>query len=306
MTGLLLVDKPAGMTSHDVVDHLRKATGIRRIGHTGTLDPNATGLLVLCIDKATRLSEHLTGLDKVYEGVMRLGIVTRSYDLDGEVLEERPVPPLTLQQIQEACNKYVGAIEQLPPMVSAVKVGGERLYKLARKGETVERKPRNVTVYEFTALDYTAPDVTVRVACTSGTYVRGLCHDAGQDLGCGAALAALRRTKVGEYSLEDALPIDQFTTPESVEARLIPMDNALDLPAVTLRSTAMQALLRGNPLGPPELRAACPVDEGWVQIKSERGRLARPGHRRGHALRRDRQSQACLRRLIPPGNMKLR
>ena len=127
MTGLLLVDKPAGMTSHDVVDHLRRATGIRRIGHTGTLDPNATGLLVLCIDRATRLSEHLTGLDKVYEGTMRFGLVTRSYDLDGEVLEEHPVPALDLEHIQTACNKYIGAIEQLPPMVSAVKVGGERL-----------------------------------------------------------------------------------------------------------------------------------------------------------------------------------
>lgn len=273
MTGLLLVDKPAGMTSHDVVDRLRRATGIRRIGHTGTLDPNATGLLVLCIDRATRLSEHLTGLDKVYEGTMRFGLVTRSYDLDGEILEEHPVPTLTLRQIQEACNKYVGAIEQLPPMVSAVKVGGERLYKLARKGETVERKPRNVTVYEFTALQYDEPDAVVRVACTSGTYVRSLCHDVGQDFGCGAALATLRRIRVGDFSVEDALPVDAFTNQASVSERIIPMDRALTLPEVTVKASAIQTVLSGGMLGPPDFRTPCPVSEGWVQIKSERGRL---------------------------------
>lgn len=273
LSGLLLVDKPAGMTSHDVVDCLRKATGIRRIGHTGTLDPGATGLLVLCLDKATRLSEHLTGLDKVYEGTMRLGLTTTSYDLAGEVLEERPVPALTIAQLQAACDKYTGDIEQLPPMVSAVKVGGERLYKLARKGETVERKPRQVHVDEFTVLGFEPPDVRVRVACSSGTYVRALCHDAGQDLGCGAVLAALRRTHVGEFSIEDAAPVASFTTPESVAERLRPMDEALSLPSVTVRSRAMQALMTGNTLGPPELREPCPVGEGWVQIKSERGRL---------------------------------
>lgn len=273
MTGLLLVDKPAGMTSHDVVDRLRKATGIRRIGHTGTLDPNATGLLVLCIDRATRLSEHLTGLDKVYEGTMRFGLVTRSYDLDGEVLEQHPVPALTPAQIQSACDKYVGAIDQLPPMVSAVKVGGERLYKLARKGETVDRKPRQVTVHEFTVLQYEAPDAIVRVSCTSGTYVRSLCHDVGQDLGCGAALATLRRTRVGDFSVDDAAPVDSFTDPESVAARLIPMDRALSLPEVTIKSSATQTVLTGGMLGPPDFRVACPVTEGWVQIKSERGRL---------------------------------
>lgn len=273
MNGLLLVDKPAGMTSHDVVDRLRKATGIRRIGHTGTLDPNATGLLVMCIDKATRLSEHLTGLDKVYEGTMRLGLTTTSYDLGGEVLEERPVPELTLQQIQDKCNAYVGDIEQVPPMVSAVKVGGERLYKLARKGETVERKPRNVTVHQFTALSFTPPDVTVRVACTSGTYVRSLCHDVGQDLGCGAVLAALRRLEVGDFSLENAVPVADFTTPESVAERIIPMDSALTLPTVTVKSQAIRYLLSGNTLGTPELREPCLLSEGWVQIKSERGKL---------------------------------
>lgn len=273
MTGLLLVDKPAGMTSHDVVDHLRRATGIRRIGHTGTLDPNATGLLVLCIDKATRLSEHLTGLDKVYEGTMRLGLTTSSYDLDGEILEERPVPDLTLEMLQEKCNKYIGDIEQLPPMVSAVKVGGERLYKLARKGATVERQPRAVTVYDFTVLSYEAPDARVRVACTSGTYVRALCHDVGQDIGCGAVLADLRRTKVGDFELANARPVAEFTTPESVAEHLMPMDSALTLPEVRIKSASIPNVISGNTLGPPDFREPCTTGEGWVQIKSERGKL---------------------------------
>ena len=272
-SGLLLVDKPAGMTSHDVVDHLRRATGIRRIGHTGTLDPNATGLLVMCIDKATRLSEHLTGLDKVYEGTMRLGLTTSSYDLGGELVEERPVPDLTLQQVQDKCNKYVGEIEQIPPMVSAVKVGGERLYKLARKGETVECKPRQVTVHEFIALSIAPPDVTVRVSCTSGTYVRSLCHEVGQDLGCGAILAALRRIQVGEFSLDNAATVADLTTPEAVAEKLIPMDSALTLPTVTVKSPAIRYLLSGNTLGPPELREPCLLRDAWVQIKSERGKL---------------------------------
>jgi len=273
MTGLLLVDKPAGMTSHDVVDHLRRATGIRRIGHTGTLDPNATGLLVLCLDKATRLSEHLTGLDKVYEGTMRLGITTSSYDLDGETLSESPVPALSLETIQTACDKYVGEIEQLPPMVSAVKVGGERLYKLARKGETVERKPRAVNVYEFKVLSGASPDYIVRVACTSGTYVRSLCHDVGQDLGCGAILASLRRTKVGNFSVEDATPVKDFVNQSDVLARLVSMDNALDLPQVAIKPSARPALETGSPIATPDLQTPCPVKEGWVQIKTGEGRL---------------------------------
>ncbi|MCA9639829.1 MAG: hypothetical protein KC492_04015, partial [Myxococcales bacterium] len=154
-----------------------------------------------------------------------------------------------------------------------VKVGGERLYKIARKGETVERKPRKVTVHEFTALRLTPPDVLVRVDCTSGTYVRSLCHDVGQDLGCGAVLAALRRVKGGDFSLEDAAPVASFTTPESIAERIIPMDSALTLPTVTVKSQAIRALLSGNVLGTPELRDPCLLSEGWVQIKSERGKL---------------------------------
>lgn len=271
--GLLLVDKPVGVTSHDVVDHIRKAAGLRRVGHTGTLDPNATGLLILCLGPATRLSEHLTGLDKTYEGVMRLGVVTESYDLDGAVVEEHPVPALDKAKLQEACDRYVGDIQQVPPMVSAVKVGGERLYRKARKGEVIEREPRAVTVHEFTVLNYEAPDARVRVRCTSGTYVRSLCHDVGQDLGCGGALATLRRTMVGKFSVEDAAPMDSFTGEAAIQERLISMDTALDLPEVRVGREGEAMVGTGGTLGMGELSTKCPVRRGWVQVKSEAGEL---------------------------------
>lgn len=273
MTGLLLVDKAAGMTSHDVVDRIRRAAGQRRIGHTGTLDPAATGLLILCLGHATRLSEHLTGLDKQYEGEMRLGITSDSYDLDGAVTAESPVPELSLDAIQSVCNRFVGEIEQVPPMVSAVKIGGERLYKIARQGGEVERPPRHVKVYEFMALSYEATVVRIRVRCSSGTYVRSLCHDVGQILGCGAVLATLRRTMVGGFNVENALSLEAFTTPQSVEERLLSMDDALDLPCVIVRNSSRRIVANGGLLGPADLKNPLAQREGWIQLKSENGRL---------------------------------
>jgi tRNA pseudouridine55 synthase len=272
--GLLLVDKPAGITSHDVVDRIRRAIGQRRIGHTGTLDPNATGLLVLCLGQATRLSEYLTGLDKVYEGVMRFGIETSSYDLDGDVIAEHPVPTLDMAAIQDVCNRFVGDIEQVPPMMSAVKVGGKRLYKLARQGEVVERQPRPVKVFSFDVLSWTTPDADIRVRCGSGTYVRSLCHETGQLLGCGAALAALRRTAVGRYAVADALPVDELNEQELVASRLIPMDDALDLQVVRV-DRAREAIVSTGGAFAAESRedGTAPVREGLVQIKNAAGKL---------------------------------
>ncbi len=273
MTGLLLVDKPQGMTSHDVVDRIRMAARMRKIGHTGTLDPNATGLLILCLGRATRLSEHLTGLDKEYEGIMRLGQVTDSYDLDGALLEEKPVPELAADDIQAVCDGFTGEIAQEPPMVSAVKVGGERLYKKARKGEVVERKPRNVKVREFTVLEYACPDARIRVGCSSGTYVRSLCHDVGRELGCGAVLAGLRRTRVGRYSVSEALSVEGFTSPELVEERLLSIDDALELPAVVVDRACRGRVASGGTLTVSDMKAPCTVREGWVQVKDDAGEL---------------------------------
>lgn len=277
MKGILLVDKPPGMTSHDVVDQIRRAAQMRRIGHTGTLDPAATGLLILCLGAATRLSEFLTGLDKVYEGAMRLGVTTDSYDMDGTVTEERPVPELSEQDIQQVFDSFTGDIMQTPPMVSAVKIGGERLYKKARKGETVERKPRPVTVREFTLLGLNAPDVAFRVRCTRGTYARALCHDVGQVLGCGGVLASLRRTWVGQHSVEASSPVDAFSSPEDVAARLLPMEQALDMPEIIVTDQGRQMVKSGNPLTRAHMVGPCPVTEGWVQVKAKSGELVALG-----------------------------
>lgn len=274
LDGILLVDKPQGMTSHDVVDRLRKACGIRRIGHTGTLDPRATGLLVMCLGQATRLSQFLSGLDKTYEGAMRLGITTGSHDLDGEVLREAAVDPgTTRERIQEVCDLFVGEIQQVPPMVSAIKIGGKRLYKLARAGQEVERPARPVTVYEFTVKHLALPDADVLVQCSSGAYVRTLCHDVGQRLGCGAALARLRRIRVGAYDIGDAAPLDTLNAPEIVAERLVPMGEALKLPAVTVTRAQEQILRTGNPLSGCTLEDGSPAGDGLVQVKTERGKL---------------------------------
>jgi tRNA pseudouridine55 synthase len=261
------------MTSHDVVDRLRRATGMRRIGHTGTLDPAATGLLVLCLGTATRLSEFLTGLDKTYEGTILFGTTTDSYDLDGTVLETREVPALSAADIQHVCDDFTGAILQVPPMVSAVKVRGERLYKLARKGESVEREPRPITVREFQILDYTAPRAAFRLCCTRGTYARSLCHDVGQRLGCGACLDNLRRTAVGKYAIADALDVNEFTSRDAVVSQLLTLDRALDLPEVLVRRASHRIVECGGMLDVPDMVHACPVDHGWVQVKSEKGEL---------------------------------
>ncbi len=273
MTGILLIDKPSGMTSHDVVDHVRKAAGIRKVGHTGTLDPAATGLLILCLGRATKLSDFFVGLDKTYEGNMLLGTVTDSYDMDGNVLETNEVPEITDEQIQSAFEEFTGDIEQIPPMVSAVKVGGKRLYKLARKGETVEREPRPVSVYEFSLLHYEKPNAAFRLKCSRGTYARALCHDVGAMLGCGGALSQLRRTQVGPHSIEKAVALDSLKTPEDVTNALLPMEQALTLPRVAVRSFSERLISCGNAIGRPDLEDECPVTEGWVQLCNERGKL---------------------------------
>jgi tRNA pseudouridine55 synthase len=273
LNGIVLVDKPAGMTSHDVVDRLRKAAGMRKIGHTGTLDPAATGLLILCLGNATRLSETLTGLPKTYEGYLRFGVATDSHDMDGKVLETHEVPEIRAEEIQSAFDEFTGDIQQMPPMVSAVKIGGERLYKKARKGEVVERPARDVTVHEFVLLDWSAPLARFRVSCSSGTYVRSLCHDVGSRFGCGGVLDSLRRTAVGTHQVANATPLEQFQTREDVERAMVPLNQALDLPEVIVIRAAERLVASGSPLRRTELESQCPINHGWVQVKSKRGEL---------------------------------
>jgi tRNA pseudouridine55 synthase len=206
--GVLIVDKPAGMTSHDVVDVVRKVLGIRRVGHGGTLDPRATGLLIILTGKGTKLSNRFLSSDKTYLGTLCLGVSTDSQDADGSVTAEADCSAVTRERLEDEMRKLTGDLMQTPPMVSAVKVDGVPLYKHARRGKTVERKSRLIHVYEFALLDFQSPRADFIVRCTKGTYVRTLCADVGEALGCGAHLAELRRTESGELTLEDAIALD--------------------------------------------------------------------------------------------------
>ncbi len=228
LEGVLLVDKPKGLTSHDVVYHLRRKLQMKKIGHAGTLDPMATGLLVMLIGKATRISQYLMSTDKVYEGEATLGVVTDSQDAEGEMMETRPVPELTEAQVRTVMKTFLGDQYQTPPMHSAIKVDGVKLYQLARKGEVVEREPRFIRVSAFNLLSFALPKLTFDLHCTKGTYVRTIAHDLGQKLGCGAHLSALRRTASGKFTIAQCLPleeIEKLSLPE-IEKRLIPVFEA--------------------------------------------------------------------------------
>lgn len=208
--GLLLVDKPAGLTSHDVVDAIRRKFGFKKVGHGGTLDPMATGLLVILLGRGTKLSERIMASDKTYEGILRLGVTTDTEDVDGQVLSEADFSGVTREQLAAEMRRREGDLLQVPPMVSAIKRQGVPLYKLARKGQTVERAPRLIHLYEFRLLSFEPPRAAFRLRCTKGTYVRTLCADIGRALGCGAFLEALRRIEAGDLSVEKATPLEEL------------------------------------------------------------------------------------------------
>jgi tRNA pseudouridine55 synthase len=228
MEGVLLVDKPKGLTSHDVVYRLRRKLGMKKIGHAGTLDPMATGLLIMLIGKATRISQYLISTDKVYEGEATLGVITDSQDAEGEIMETRPVPELSEAQVKDVMKGFLGDQYQTPPMHSAIKVDGVKLYHLARKGEEIEREPRFIRIVSFNLTSFAPPKLTFTLHCTKGTYVRTVANDLGQKLGCGAHLSALRRTASGKFNLSDGLTleaIEQLSLPD-IEKRLIPVYEA--------------------------------------------------------------------------------
>jgi tRNA pseudouridine55 synthase len=224
LDGALLVDKPAGPTSHDVVASIRHTFNIKKVGHAGTLDPQATGLLVLLLGKATKLSDKLLTADKVYTGTIKFGETTDSYDADGQLVGSLPVPLFTLAELNANAVTFVGDLMQTPPMVSAVKVEGVPLYKLARKGIEIERKPRLIHIYNFRFTDYHEPYGQFRITCTKGTYVRSLAHELGQKLGCGAHLATLRRITIGHFHVVDAIPFEELLklTLSELERRVVP------------------------------------------------------------------------------------
>ena len=224
LDGAILIDKPSGPTSHDVVDAIRRHFRIKKVGHCGTLDPNATGLLIIVLGRGTKLSERLMADDKVYEGTIKFGEATDSYDSDGELTASLPVPLISLNELNEAGTTFVGDLMQTPPMVSAVKKGGVPLYKLARKGIEVEREPRLIHVYNFRFTGYEEPLGQFRLACTKGTYVRSIAHELGQKLGCGAHLSTLRRVTSGKFDVSEAMPLEAVLklSERELESRVIP------------------------------------------------------------------------------------
>lgn len=251
ISGALVVDKPVGMTSHDVVLVIRNGIGIRRAGHTGTLDPRASGVLVILIGPAVRLSEFVSASDKRYQAIIRLGSTTDTYDADGRFTQVSSVPvEITEGQFEEALKQFIGEIEQAPPPYSAVKVRGRKAYEMARQGEEVILEPRMIQVYHLDVLEWAPPEVVVDVHCSSGTYVRSLANDLGKVLGCGAHLVGLRRTKSGRFTLRDAVPLrklqEAFTAGNWYQY-LIPAAEALvDWPAVELDPDQVEEVRHGH------------------------------------------------------------
>jgi tRNA pseudouridine55 synthase len=250
MGGILLVNKPADITSHDVVVEIRKLFHTKKVGHAGTLDPFATGLLLLCLDEATRIVEYLVNRDKEYVAVMKLGESTDTQDCTGHVLEKREIPSFSEDEISKTFAQFVGELSQVPPMFSARKVRGKRLYELARRGEVIERAAQNVRIYELEIFDITLPYIRFRVVCSKGTYIRTLAHDIGKSLGCCAHLSVLERTRIGQFSLKDAVSLEQLsqTVQQSDDTRfLIPVDEALGfLPAIEIDEPVAALLAHGT------------------------------------------------------------
>ena len=249
-SGILLLDKPVGPTSHDAVARVRRAAGLRRVGHAGTLDPLADGLLVLGLGPAARFLEYLVGLDKTYETTVRLGQATTTYDAEGEVTAEHPVS-VSAAQLTAALDAFRGPIRQRVPSHSAVKRDGRPLYESARRGEMIDLPQRDVVIHALDLLAFDPPLVTLRVACSSGTYIRSLAHDLGAALGCGGHVAALRRTAVGAFSVDGAVPLDTLT-PQSVAAALLPPAAAVaHLPRLEVDESGATRLSLGQRLAAP-------------------------------------------------------
>ena len=270
--GILLVDKPKGSTSHDAVDAVRRALGIKKVGHAGTLDPMAAGLLVMGVGRATRLLRFLGDLEKEYEGTGCLGVETETLDAEGEVVRTAEVD-VSEAQLREAMLGFTGEIEQRPPAYSAVQVGGERMYKAARRGDVLEAPARAVRVDAFELQRFESPDFDFRVVCSSGTYVRSLFADVGTKLGTGAHLTRLVRTRIGTFSLADAQAPDEVRTP-------LPLERAVaHLPAMQLSEDEAAAARHGRPLGPPDgpgFHAALDPQGGLVGIYRDCGTRACP------------------------------
>ena len=281
--GIINVYKKAGFTSHDVVAKLRGICKQKKIGHTGTLDPDAVGVLPVCLGSGTKLCDMLTGETKEYIAGFWLGIETDTQDISGKILEEKEVR-VSAEQVKEMLSHFVGELQQVPPMYSALKVGGKKLYELAREGKEVERKARPITIYELELLKAEHPEYEIRVVCSKGTYIRTLCHDIGQALSCGAVMTSLVRSRVGEFRLKDAKTLDELqelADQGRLQEAVIPVEEMFHaLPAIQVSDGAQKALLNGNQLKRSEVLAkeeagiigkmlqGFPVDQGEYRVYS--------------------------------------
>ncbi len=286
LSGILPVEKGAGVTSFQVVAHLRRLLRAPKIGHGGTLDPEATGVLPILVGEATKLTPYLAELDKEYLATVRLGVTTETQDLTGAVLETRAVPAVDPSAIETALGHFVGVISQVPPMYSALRRGGRRLYELAREGITVDREPRQITVHAITLEALALPELTIRIQCGKGTYVRTLAADIGAALGCGGALASLIRTRVGPYVLASAVSWAELSAARAGEAlwtRLLPCDSALGVyPAVHLDSAGAVKFVHGQTVPAPG------GPEGRVRVYSIDGTCLGVGLGRAETVKPER------------------
>ena len=259
LSGVLVINKPSGMTSHDVIQRLRQILHTRRIGHTGTLDPGASGVLLACVGKATKVVQFLTEYDKEYEAVIKLGITTDTYDDEGEITGKKDDLKLSPDEIRKVIDSFKGKIWQIPPLHSAIKYKGRRLYQYAREKRKVERKKREVEIRELEVLDVNIPYVRLRITCSKGTYIRSLAFDVGQKLGCGAYLFSLRRIRVGPFKLKEALGLEKISDIEEeakIEGVLISIEKALaHLPSVVVKKNSAEKVRHGLPLVPSSIKS---------------------------------------------------
>ncbi len=276
MEGVFNINKEKGMTSHDVVDCVRRIIDVRRVGHTGTLDPAATGVLPVCVGKATKVVQFLITSDKEYVATMELGAVTDTQDAAGEVLERRDASSVTEDDVRRVAGEFKGELDQIPPMVSAVRVKGKRLYQLARKGFEVEREPRRIRILEMDVLKVELPRVQFRVVCSKGTYVRTLAADMGEKLGCGAHQAELLRTRSGTFRLEDSMLLEELGRLGDPASRLVSVSDALShLPLIRVRPW-FERFVKSRTIIPPSELIESPAGlqpGGHVRVQGKQGRL---------------------------------
>lgn len=273
INGIINVYKEKGFTSHDVVAKLRGILHQKKIGHTGTLDPDAVGVLPVCLGRATKLCEFLTDHDKVYEAELRLGITTDTEDTTGKVLCEKEVR-VTQDEVLEAICSFVGEYQQIPPMYSAIKVEGKKLYELAREGVVIERKPRPVTIYDITVLEMALPVVKMRVHCSKGTYIRSLCRDIGEKLGCGGCMSSLVRTKVAQFEIENSLTlseIQKLSDENKIENNIVTIDSIFtEYQEITVSKEYNRLIYNGNMFSPKAVKEKEAQDGSLYRVYSEK------------------------------------